>query len=342
MKNKTVAGLLALFLGGFGIHKFYLGKLNGILYLIFCWTFIPSIIALIEAIRYFTMSDKDFNSIYNSNEKKKTNLEELEKLHSLKEKGAISEEEYKDKKAEILNNKKQGIKEDKGLKGGENFFNKLKDWVIKHKILSIFLFIFIIFFVSSFIFGTRVINSSNDLNDKERNIVVDPVKLEADQKRLEELKARFNYKYDEFKKVGWYENKNQTADNSFNRTLLKVIVRNDGYNYLEDQYYASDWLFHTKIQVIIEGVDKVYESDEVPIYSKNNTTENSGGSIWETISYLDGGDNGIVQAIAENSDKQIKVRFSGREYVKDVVLSKIDKQAVKDSYELANLLKEVK
>lgn len=57
-KSKVTAGLLALFLGGFGAHKFYLGKTGmGILYLIFCWTYIPSILALIEGISYFTKSD---------------------------------------------------------------------------------------------------------------------------------------------------------------------------------------------------------------------------------------------------------------------------------------------
>lgn len=49
-KNPTTAVLLALFLGGLGIHKFYLGQTGlGVLYLIFCWTYIPSLIALIEA-----------------------------------------------------------------------------------------------------------------------------------------------------------------------------------------------------------------------------------------------------------------------------------------------------
>ena len=41
---------LALFLGGLGAHKFYLGQIGlGVLYIVFCWTFIPSIVALIEA-----------------------------------------------------------------------------------------------------------------------------------------------------------------------------------------------------------------------------------------------------------------------------------------------------
>lgn len=49
-KNPTTAVLLAIFLGGLGAHKFYMGQTGlGILYLLFCWTYIPSIIALIEA-----------------------------------------------------------------------------------------------------------------------------------------------------------------------------------------------------------------------------------------------------------------------------------------------------
>ena len=61
VRSKVAAGLLALFLGGFGIHKFYLGKPGlGILYLIFCWTYIPSIISFVEAIIYLTSGDIDF------------------------------------------------------------------------------------------------------------------------------------------------------------------------------------------------------------------------------------------------------------------------------------------
>ena len=59
--NRVAAGLLALFLGGFGIHKFYLGKAGqGVLYLIFCWTFIPVIIGFVEGIMYLLQSDEEF------------------------------------------------------------------------------------------------------------------------------------------------------------------------------------------------------------------------------------------------------------------------------------------
>jgi len=64
-KSRITAALLALFLGGLGIHKFYLGKtMQGILYLVFCWTFIPSFIAFIEFIIYLCSSDQSFAEKY--------------------------------------------------------------------------------------------------------------------------------------------------------------------------------------------------------------------------------------------------------------------------------------
>lgn len=64
-KSKLAAALFALFLGGLGIHKFYLGKTGwGIVYVIFCWTFIPAIVAFIEGILLLVMSDDEFNRKY--------------------------------------------------------------------------------------------------------------------------------------------------------------------------------------------------------------------------------------------------------------------------------------
>lgn len=65
-KNKTTAALLALFLGGIGIHKLYLKRGNWWLYLIFCWTLIPALIAFIEAVQLFMMSEADFDRQYNA------------------------------------------------------------------------------------------------------------------------------------------------------------------------------------------------------------------------------------------------------------------------------------
>lgn len=65
MKNKVVAGVLAILLGDLGIHKFYLGKIGwGIVYLLFCWTGIPAIVGMIEGIIYLCTDDETFQVKY--------------------------------------------------------------------------------------------------------------------------------------------------------------------------------------------------------------------------------------------------------------------------------------
>lgn len=59
--KKTTAALLALFLGGLGAHKFYLGRTGmGLVYLAFCWTLVPAFISLVEGIQFLSMSESEF------------------------------------------------------------------------------------------------------------------------------------------------------------------------------------------------------------------------------------------------------------------------------------------
>ncbi len=61
VKSKVAAGILAIFFGGIGVHKFYLGKTGmGIVYLLFCWTCIPAVVGLIEGIMYLCQNDHNF------------------------------------------------------------------------------------------------------------------------------------------------------------------------------------------------------------------------------------------------------------------------------------------
>ena len=61
VKSTTVAGILGIFFGGLGLHKFYMGKpLMGILYLCLSWTFVPEVIGFFEGISYLCSSDENF------------------------------------------------------------------------------------------------------------------------------------------------------------------------------------------------------------------------------------------------------------------------------------------
>jgi TM2 domain-containing membrane protein YozV len=121
--------VLALLVGGLGAHKFYLGRTGaGIAYLLFSWTFIPSVIAFVEGIVYLTMAPEDFNAKYNalpgggyamlpgqqqpqqivvnvaqqSSAPAKSVAEELKALNDLRMQGALTEEEFADQKRKLL------------------------------------------------------------------------------------------------------------------------------------------------------------------------------------------------------------------------------------------------
>jgi TM2 domain-containing membrane protein YozV len=75
--KKMIAGILAILLGAFGVHKFYLGMTTpGIIMVLItvlsCFTlgFVPMIIGIVEGIMYLTKSDEDFERLYMGPEKK--------------------------------------------------------------------------------------------------------------------------------------------------------------------------------------------------------------------------------------------------------------------------------
>lgn len=72
MKDRWTAIPLAFFLGGIGVHRFYLQQyVYGILYLLFCFTFVPLIVAFIDGIIWLIQDDNKFNEKYNNSKSTK-------------------------------------------------------------------------------------------------------------------------------------------------------------------------------------------------------------------------------------------------------------------------------
>ena len=74
-KNKVAAGVLAILLGGLGIHKFYLGYskeggimlavwLVGLIFTLGIASGVMGVIGLVEGILYLTKSDEEFYRTY--------------------------------------------------------------------------------------------------------------------------------------------------------------------------------------------------------------------------------------------------------------------------------------
>ena len=118
MKTRIVALIAALFGGGFGIHKFYLRQTTaGIIYLVFCWTGIPTIFAFFDFLVLLFMSDRTFDHRFNSasgghkyvnnvnyarQQSSKEIAQTLGEVKNLYDKGIITAEEYEAKRRKLL------------------------------------------------------------------------------------------------------------------------------------------------------------------------------------------------------------------------------------------------
>ena len=141
MKSRVVAAILAFVFSFIGAHNFYLGKTGkGMLCLFFCWTYIPTLMSLFDFVRLLAMSDADFDRQYNSpngilphqnaaplqttqaqnvtinlgselqkfqqqaqsSSNEKCYIEQIEALSELHKKGILTDEEFAQKKQDLL------------------------------------------------------------------------------------------------------------------------------------------------------------------------------------------------------------------------------------------------
>ncbi|MCX6350744.1 MAG: hypothetical protein NTX03_02660 [Bacteroidetes bacterium] len=157
----------------------------------------------------------------------------------------------------------------------------------------------------------------------------------AKLKNSASLRKNFDYTYDEFKKEGFYTHKRFGRFNILGRKTIYAYFNTSGDLFLVSQYYAHEWLFHTNIEVLVDG--HKYQSEDIPTHSSSNESDNNGDYVWEIITYS--GSNDITSAIASPLTKSVKIRFNGRQHYDDATLSSIDIKAFKETFELYNLLK---
>jgi hypothetical protein len=112
------------------------------------------------------MSEEEFDNVYNNNQSnKKTDLDnynELEKAHTLKEKGILTEEEYQTKRNSILG-KKQKVSP----------INDKSNWIQRHPVVFALLVIFIVLPVTVTIISSIFGSKTDTLSEEDTTKVVE-------------------------------------------------------------------------------------------------------------------------------------------------------------------------
>jgi len=133
--------------------------------------------------------------------------------------------------------------------------------------------------------------------------------------------------------------KRQKPENSYARIYLRAHLNLDGEFFISSRYTGTTRLYHDQIKVYFDKNNAL--SEEIEEDGRNNRHFEDGENHWEVVNYKAGKDNGVIDFIASNWNKSLKVQFRGRKY-HYILMEKFDKEAIRDGYEIAFVLKEVK
>jgi hypothetical protein len=158
-------------------------------------------------------------------------------------------------------------------------------------------------------------------------------KLTERQTELEQNFAKEKTEYDRFTQ---YIPKRQNFERRWNTSYIQVHLNEKGDLYLSSNYYGAEWLNHVAMRVY-EGVFQA-KTDTVALDDPNNHHSEFMNTHWEKVSYKNGKDNGVIQFIADNTDRNLKAVFLGKRMYY-IVLEQYDKQAVRDALALSTALK---
>lgn len=155
--------------------------------------------------------------------------------------------------------------------------------------------------------------------------------------QLTELEKLFNTEKTEYDRFSQYIHKMQNFERRWNKSFIQLHLDERGELFISSNYYGEQWLNHIGLRVY-DGVFQA-KTDSVQLTDPNNHHSEFMNTHWEKVSYKNGKDNGVIQFIADNADRNLKAVFLGkRTYF--IVLEDFDKKAVKDALALSNALKQ--
>jgi hypothetical protein len=157
--------------------------------------------------------------------------------------------------------------------------------------------------------------------------------------QITDLEKLFVKEKTEFDRYAQYTHKRQTFKRAWDRSYIQVHLDERGELYLSSNYHGENWLNHTGLRVYDAGDDA--KTEEIAIGTTDNHRSDFMEAKWEKVSYRNGKDNGVIEFIANNVERNLKAVFLGKEYYY-IILETYDKEAVRDALALSKALKKAK
>jgi hypothetical protein len=185
------------------------------------------------------------------------------------------------------------------------------------------------------------VNAARNLMSEIEFDLLHKKETELDSLRIKiaDLEKPFDKEKTPYDRYTQYIHKRQNFQRSWDRSYIQVHLDERGELYLSSNYHGEQWLNHTGLRVYDQGDDA--KTEEIPVGDPDNHRSDFMEAKWEKVTYRNGKDNGVMDFIANNTDRRLKAVFLGNRY-HYIILETYDKQAVKDAIALSEALKEKK
>ena len=177
---------------------------------------------------------------------------------------------------------------------------------------------------------------------QERNRVLCDSLLQIRLAQRDSMKSKFllekNPEYDE---IGKYYAKSQKLENNLRRSYIRSGVNELGIMELASIYCGAQPIRHTGLKVSDFKGGGYAETEAIPYGGGMNYSFTDLNMTTETVTYVKGKDNGIIQFIYNNMNAPLKAEYTGGNKKYNIPVSQADKDALADIRDFSVVLSDI-
>ncbi|MEZ4772664.1 MAG: hypothetical protein R3D00_05720 [Bacteroidia bacterium] len=153
------------------------------------------------------------------------------------------------------------------------------------------------------------------------------------------LYDRFRLQEDGLRGEGSYTYIFHEMDEEATTPCIKADLDEKGELFLSSTFSSEKGLYHTRVEIHIADQQPLISS-RIPTLDKRSVRYQKKGVLVEKIRFPVGGDQGIIEAIAQNPEKAVTVRFiAGGSFFQDIELDQTYKEEIRDAFLFSQVLK---